>query len=491
MDQRAKRWEQLLTTRAPFEVTHLRIVESNVFVPQLIKIPRVLAVVGRHGTGKSLLLRTIEAAFTCTNGDNFPPFVGDEDRWTEEASIEGIVEVTLSTPNGVEVRRVNLSESCERRAMVWEGGAGGSFDVLYGSPLIAFSMLGQLYQEYRHVHQHDGQANEWRLSSAELKALCNILGRRYDNVTVRSADLGDGYEVPYVKAILNSKDFDSASMSQGELWVHYVLSWLLQGNAREANLVLLDEPEAFLATLAHRPFIDEVARKALLKRLQLVVATHSPDVLARFPLDSIRMCVQVDNRIRIIEPESFVQVRNSIGIDTPVRALVLVEDDLAKHLLGQLFAHYDPSLATESEIVSVSGESEVIAGLRVLRRSKRLKILGVLDGDQRPSVPLQNQILFLPGTKSPEEELLSSATSEVSWVAKMMHRSADDVIAAISSCQSLDHQYQLSALARQFGQTESAVIFILVRAWLRKSEIKRSAQKLVRDIRAASELRFD
>lgn len=253
---------------------------------------------------------------------------------------------------------------------------------------------------------------------------------------------------------------------------------------------MLDEPEAFLATLAHRPFIDEVARKVLLRQLQLVVATHAPDVLARFSLDNIRMCVQDGNRIRIIKPKSFVQIQDSIGIETPVRILILVEDDLAKHVLGQLFAHYDTPLTQEADIISVGGESEVKIGLRVLRRSGRLRVLGVLDGDRQSGTPevsnaLKNPMLFLPGMKSPEEELLSGATSEVNWLAKMMHHSADDIIAAISSCRNLDHQYQLKALARQFGQTEPSIIFILTQAWLRKAHIRRSAEKLVRDIRTA------
>jgi len=264
---------------------------------------------------------------------------------------------------------------------------------------------------------------------------------------------------------------------------------MLNGRAEEGNLILLDEPETFLAPVAHRPFIDEVARKVLAQQRQLIVATHAPEVLARFPLENIRMCVPSGNRVRIIPPTSVVQIRDSIGIETEIRSLILVEDDLAERILSRLFAYFDSTLTRESEIVSVGGESEVRAGLRIISHSRRLRVLGVLDGDQNSASVIdsglsKNSLLFLLGVKALEEELLSSAGSEALWVSELINRPVDDVLTAISWCQSLDHQYRIRELARLLSQTEDTIIFISTQAWLRNPRIKDLAEELVRDIRA-------
>jgi predicted ATP-dependent endonuclease of OLD family len=138
--------------------------------------------------------------------------------------------------------------------------------------------------------------------------------------------------------MLGSKIFDNTSMSQGELWVHYV-RWFLEHQVDKGNLALLDEPEAFLAARGHRPFIDEIARHALSRDLQIIIGTHSAEVLSRFPITNIRMCVQDGNGIRVVTPESHLKIRENIGLETPVHGLVLVEDEMAGQLLSGIFAH--------------------------------------------------------------------------------------------------------------------------------------------------------
>ena len=63
IDRRVRNWNHLLTSESPFQVKSIRIIESDIFMPQTISFPRVLALVGLHGTGKTLLLRLLEAAF--------------------------------------------------------------------------------------------------------------------------------------------------------------------------------------------------------------------------------------------------------------------------------------------------------------------------------------------------------------------------------------------------------------------------------------------
>jgi hypothetical protein len=175
-------------------------------------------------------------------------------------------------------------------------------------------------------------------------------------------------------------------------------------------------------------------------------------------------------------------------MSVPVRALALVEDDLAKQLLSEIFSQYDIALTREVEIIPAGGASEVVSGLRILQQMNRLKVVGILDADERPKIESRvpakaDPIFFLPGNHTPEEELLFAGRREAAWIAEIMGRTVNDIIIAINSCENLDHQYQIRYLASQFGRSESAVIFIFTQAWLHNGHIGRQAEMLVKDMR--------
>jgi len=490
-DQRIKNWKYLLTSDATFQVEAIRIIESNVFASQTVTFSRAVALVGLHGTGKTLLLRLLEAAF----GDIWqqgPPFFRELRRLPAEAitpaTVEGTIEVTLRTPNGLISHVVDLDVPGNLRADIWRNELGGSYYVWYVNQLLAFEDLMYMFQEYEAggLHRTVETSASRELTADELRLVRNILGRNYDRLSIETIDL-IGWLVPYFSGTYQSKRIDSSTMSSGELWVHYI-DWWLHDKIPEGSVALIDEPENFMAARGRRPFIDRIALGALRRKLQLIVATHSPEVLARFPLENIRLCVPDINGIQVIQPQSLVQIQDIVGMSVAVRALAFVEDDLAKKLLNEIFAKYDVALTREVEIIPAGGAPEVVSGLRILQRANRLKIAGILDADERSKTRSRDPansdpIFFLPGNSSPEEELLSAGRREAAWIAEIMGRTVNDVSIAINSCESLDHQYRIRYLASQFGRSESAVIFILTQAWLRNSDIGMQAEKLVKDLR--------
>jgi hypothetical protein len=475
----------------------IRILESDIFEPGTIELARALAFIGLHGTGKTLLLRMIEAAFGRTNQVDAPPFIEGSHTGIINGklirdfptSAGGIIELGLRTPEGVITKRVDLSQSDAARRQIWTEVLGDSFTAASMSPLYLFGELTMLFQDYRNVPEMIINDEGEDAPSERLKALDNILGRPYDRVLVRSAFLAEaedtGIFVPYISAFLGDRVFDSSMMSQGELWVHYMLNWFLEREVNRGDLALIDEPEAFLAARAQRPFIDQIARQVLEKDAQLIVSTHSPEILARFPLDNIRMCIGTEDGIRVIRPPSMVHIRESIGLETPVRMLVLVEDELAREILQELFARYDRALTREVEIVPAGGAGEVGNGLKVLKSVNRLACLGVLDGNERGKErsPAPS-ILFLPGPSFPEDELLAAARREAGWLADRMSVGLEVLFAAMSSCRGLDHQYWISTIAGHLGFAPSVVTYEFTQAWLRNEQIEEEAGVLVRRIRS-------
>jgi hypothetical protein len=496
-DRRARNWKYLLTSNSTFQIESIQIIESNTFAQQTINFPRAVALIGLNGTGKTLLLRLIEAAFGSRNiSSQGPPFfrIYEPHPKLDAVSpipIEETVKVTLRTPHGLISHVVDLAIPIARREENWKRDLGDSFSVWYTGPLQAFTDINFMFDNYyngRDLGSREDPSRE--LTADELRSVRNILGRSYQRLSVINAD-ADGFKVPYFSGMLQSKEIDSSAMSNGELWVHYI-NWWIEDIIPEGSSALIDEPEAFLAARSRRPFIDQICAQVLRKKMQLIIGTHSPEILARFPLDNTRMCIADPNGIQVVEPGSLLQIQDIVGMRVPIRGLILVEDDLAKQVLSEIFGQYDVALTREVEIIPAGGASNVIAGLRILRKMSRLSTVGILDADEhdepgRGAVtnigPASPPVFSLPGNGSPEEELLSAARRETARIAKNMGRTVTDITIAIDSCRNLDHQYQLRHLSSQLGRTESAIVFMLTQAWLRDARIRRQAETLVKDIR--------
>jgi hypothetical protein len=492
VDRRVRNWNHLLASEAPFQIKSIKIIESDIFASQTIGFSRVLALVGLHGTGKTLLLRLLEAAFgRVEKYSSGPPYFkeGEESAPYDPVPIGGVVEVSLRTPQGIVSRIVDLSLPSERRKEIWKN----EFDEIsyanYTGALEALGDLGYAFGERAFLATQTAAADRQskKLSVDELRAARNILGCAYDEFTVDTIVANDTW-YPYFWAKRKSKNLDYFAMSNGELWVHYVLNWWLSACLAEESLALIDEPETFLAARGRRPFMDQIAARALQGRLQIIVATHSPEILGRFPLVNIRMCLQSDEGIRVVQPGSMAQIQDVVGMSASIRMLVLVEDDLAKEILLQICSDYDASLTREIEIVPVGGASKVKSGLEILGRANQVRVVGVLDGDERDKFlrslnqvnrVLNSSVFFLPGDVTPEEALLSVARTDTNWIAEHISRRTDDVVIAINSCQSLDHQYQIGYLASQLGLSETALTFILISAWLRDECIRGQAEELI------------
>jgi hypothetical protein len=275
VDERVKRWLRLTTTTSRYQIDSINITESNVFAPQSIELGRAIAIVGLHGTGKSLLLRMIEAAFGYTASMYVPPFLSDKNEVkTRAPRLSGIVDVDLKTPKGMVSHTIDLDRPARERREIWSNDGVETFGAWYVDPTDAFGWLSFMYDNYDFTSTRRKRDIEYDLKRADLNALRNILGRSYDRVTVRSALIDDGADddlhLPFVTAELGSNVFDNTAMSQGELWVHYV-NWFLTHQVNRGAVALLDEPETFIAARGHRPFIDHVCHQALRKELQLLL----------------------------------------------------------------------------------------------------------------------------------------------------------------------------------------------------------------------------
>ncbi len=474
-DPRQRAWARLLSSSTEtFSIRRIKVLESEVYESQTVDLDRANVIVGAHSSGKSSFLALVEAALGHLTAAHYPPFMGGQRYNSENIDrMTGVVEVSVDIDGGSFTRVVDLSAFEEERKGIWEAVGLDSEPASILSSASFADNLSFYFQELKACTEE--VQHEQALKTPEKAALKNILGRSYDSITVKTIAIDRDWMAPYIIATENGRTFDSTKMSLGELWTHWI-RWEQQRWAR--STFMLDEPEAFLAARGHRPLIDEVARIALAQDQQILVATHSSGVLSRFPVANMRMCLRGSaGKIRIVRPESLDQVRNAIGLDIPVETIAVVEDEFAKRVLTCIFGFFGKPLGG-IEIVASDGASGVIAATRSLASAKRLKVVGVLDGDQKGSVQMAG-LTTLPGTRDPETQLLDHALLNPHLISGRLSRSLDAVLAAIDDCRFVEHQYQLELLAKRLGLDIGHVVTTLVDCWLERPEVRDEAASLV------------
>ncbi len=499
-DPRLKVWNALRTSMPNPRIESTRIINSPIFAPQTIEFGAATVLTGSHGAGKSALLAQVAASFGSAGYSDILPFIKDSaiklphDR---EFYLDGTFEVAIHSGGHRYQSVVDLGMTSDQRRSLWtHDSEDKAIDVTHANPALATGNLALLEQFYPEPPGTHRTKLVHSYTTAELRVLRNILGRNYESATVYGISMAEPNDVPaypydhlqLVEAFVEGRRITTVRMSQGELWVHWLLGWAMFHAPRGA-LVLIDEPEAFLAPRAHRFLIDEIARRALANCNQLIVATHSPDVIGRFPPQGILACIRSADGIRAIRPTSLAQVNDLIGIRAPVRAVVMTEDPLARHLIRVIVGDCDPSLLGDLEIVPSGGAAGVVAGVRALRNAERLGVIGVLDGDQRGKnhSGVDGKIAFLPGHQEPEAELVRAAGGNAARVASALRRSEPDIYVALDTCRELDHQYQLRRIAEHLARDEEVVLHALVDTWLDDPAVRQQAEDLVEAIRGAAD----
>jgi hypothetical protein len=490
-------WNQLYSFESRIQIDSLEVLKSSVFKQQTIRLSRMCAVSGPHGSGKTLLLRAIEAAFGYTSYSDVLPRIRHDERqiilWFDDVVVDGVLAVTVKIGNDRISRTIDIgTNGGEMRSKAWpredspsgEPILGDSWWPEYIGPVLALDNIAVMLNSSLPSRADSIQElPSVALSSSDRKGLRSILGRNYESVTIYDVNIGAEaeYLVPFVVVTEGGRQRNSLALSSAELWVHY-LYWFMR-KAADGMTLLIDEPESHISNRGHRPLIDEIARYCLQKGFQAVIATHSAGILSRFPIDSVLLCSGPPGGVTVASIASMAQLWDAVGIETPVRAVALVEDVVARTVLSAALAERDISLLREIEIVDAHGKDNVLAGVRIMRDSRRVPVIGVLDADQRPESSEVDSIFFLPGSYSPERELLALGPEMLAAWAELLGRPVEVVEVAVGDIVHLDHQYLIPELARRLGHAVELIQQTLILLWLKREEISAEAALLVQQIR--------
>lgn len=467
-DPRVRVWGRLLESTGLVE--QLDVLASPVLARGSITFGQLTAVVGLHGAGKSYLLSALAEGLPRWQTNLSLPIENSG----HPAELSG--EYRLSLRPGTEPRAIEYSRPIDWSDRRKSDLKLSPLNATILTPFIALNDLQMASQEHLFL-QRRSPVDLKQMPRGHLEALRAITGHEYQSLEYGNFG-SDEFDLPFFRGVRGSRVIDMGSMSSSEFWVHYVLAQLHSADSNE--VVLIDEPESFLAQPGHRAFLDEIARLTLASGCQTIIATHSETMLRRIPSELLRQVTQSPRGALISEVTRTEGLFRAFGQGRPtIGALVFVEDELATGIVQCLLDRYAPERADVFEVIDSEGKDQALRGASVARGSKRLRVLVLLDADQRDENH-GGDVLYLPGAGAPESELLKSLGARELEAAQKLRVTVSELRIALDAARFVPHQRVFMVMSSSLaGCTSAQLRDIALDLWLESETIDEAARTLV------------
>ncbi|MHC2597900.1 putative ATPase [Kluyvera sp. 1366] len=222
------------------------------------------------------------------------------------------------------------------------------------------------------------------LNDNELEIVSRILGRKYISARYIEHSLypsqnGSDLSVIFDRGI----KYSEAYAGSGELSIVKIVTELLASN--ENTLVLLDEPETSLHPGAQRELLSFLLEMIIIKKLQIIISTHSSDMISELPNNAIKVLEGNGmGKTRIMNSCSSLIALNRLGSLNNDKTTIYVEDLMAKAVIERATRQLDPGEKLSIEIIVAPGGADTILKYIIPTLIiKESKSFVYLDGDQK------------------------------------------------------------------------------------------------------------
>lgn len=417
---------------------------------------------GENGVGKSRAMRAIHAALGGgLSGSDFRPKVGPDtpEILRVQASAHSFV-----PPHAVG-EQIELSDSNALSAHLTD--EHGASKIHWFDPTLQVPYL-------LHILRHDKSLGDlWegvkprQLSLAELEEVSAIVGRSYSALSIYEiGDYKDHDVVPYFRATSHGETYGAEGMGLGELSLLFFY-WML-GRISPASVLLIEEPETFIAPHSQRMLIDVVARDALEKNLFVVLTSHSGVIAERVPKTHVDLLTRRGREVTFSRDPSRAILTQRLGLVAPRSVMCLVEDSVAAAFVVALLEAGNSKYLASTSINVVAGEGEIARILRSIqfRAGGAIRMIGVYDGDRRGNLPdgLGWPTICLPSDLSPEHYLYQYLNAHHANLGEILERTREAVAMALATADGMEIHAWLSTLCMGLQMSVEELIRKVVRS---------------------------
>ncbi|MGB7209127.1 MAG: AAA family ATPase [Pyrinomonadaceae bacterium] len=220
-------------------------------------------------------------------------------------------------------------------------------------------------------------------SGDELNHVSTILGKKYLSGKIVRHRLFEewGYSVVFETT---DYTYSEAFAGSGEMAVVRLVLEVLQ--APQNSLVLLDEPEVSLHPGAQKRLKYFLLDQSKRKRLQVVISTHSPNIIEDLPYEAIKVFSQLPNgkfnvRNGVTPEEAFYHLEQS----SQTRKTLIVEDSLSQQIIGGVLREMGADTESLFQVDFYTGGASVIKTnfISVFSQANERNKFIIFDGDQK------------------------------------------------------------------------------------------------------------
>ena len=247
------------------------------------------------------------------------------------------------------------------------------------------------------------------LSNDSCQRLSYVLGQQYERARFTGTDIDAGREV----GILTRACGEISQFHQGAGEDSMLDTFKLLQNIPNYSLLVIDEVENSLHPKAQRRLIRYLIELTRVKKLQIILSTHSPFVLDELPEVARIMLVQLSGEKDILYGVSTEFALSTIDDNSHPEYYAYFEDEEAIAMFWEIIKHNGELYSKWCTTISTCavGSCSVVSTLNDLGKNKLLphKSFAVVDGDKREDHP---NCLALPGLLAPERQVLTDLKAQ-------------------------------------------------------------------------------
>lgn len=361
----------------------------------------IVAIVGENGIGKSTFLKAAVCAYQNSSGDTFyPSKMFMSTRWDEESLSDAIITYKVRTGNEAKNLRWKKTNdwgfspkaSKPKRSVYF-------LDISRTLPLDATAGYAKIAKT---ATDEAGRGVE--LENEYLEGLSYVLGQAYSRARFTGTNVNTDREV----GLLTNQNGEISQFHQGAGEDSMLDVFKLLQNIPNQSLLVIDEVENSLHPQAQRRFIKYLLKLTRVKKLQIILSTHSPFVLEELPPIARIMLVKLSEQKEILYEVSTEYALSTID-DVPHPELhVYLEDNEAVALFWEILRDLKRSNYEDycKKIKAIAvGNCSIVGTLDSLGKTGKLplKSLSIIDGDRKNEF---RNCLALPGNLAPEKQVL-------------------------------------------------------------------------------------
>ncbi|HIW06229.1 MAG TPA: ATP-binding protein [Candidatus Ignatzschineria merdigallinarum] len=227
------------------------------------------------------------------------------------------------------------------------------------------------------------------LTMKQIEDVSYILGRKYTKIGYIEHSF---YKAEGGTAIIStdSMQYSEAFAGSGEFAIISMIVKL--SSCPENSLILLDEPETSLHPGAQKKLLDYLVKVALKYKHQIVISTHSREMVESLPKEAIKVftLTKDQGKINILNNVDASFAFTELGLETE-KIVVYVEDRLVKEIVDRI-VRADSNLKNRY-IVKALGSASTIKQhyTPMFALSGQDNVMILLDGDQKTELYIENE----------------------------------------------------------------------------------------------------